>query len=382
MELLLWRWSTAVQITSALMIAAFFLALTRSVRRVELQPWTGAWLANLVALGATVAFWFLQPSSHLAFAILRFCYLFGKTAFLVLLVTGAWAFTGTVTARRGRLRLLIATALFSLLGAYALQSVEAIGVAQSGLMAVLFAAGAWVLVVRKPAGSAGLACGFMVRSALAAAETLAYANPRFPNRAIVLASHSSFDTGAEWIIALGCVLALHRTIQLELTRANDELLAAQKVLQELVDLDPLTGLANRRALPGILRDAFSTGATILFFDIDDFKHINDSYGHHAGDECLRRFARTVEASFRPEDHVVRYAGDEFVVVVKGNDPEQALARVDRIRERLRFERVAGPDIHFAAGHCQLPVGGEPEEALRAADAAMYQAKQGRLKTRA
>jgi hypothetical protein len=145
-----------------------------------------------------------------------------------------------------------------------------------------------------------------------------------PHRALglFLASHSSFDTGAEWVIALGCVLTLYRTIQLELTQTNTDLLAAKEVLQELVDRDSLTGLANRRALPIILRESDTTGATILFFDLNDFKLINDSYGHQIGDDCLKRFARALQASFRPDDHVIRYAGDEFVVVAPGLDPDQ------------------------------------------------------------
>jgi hypothetical protein len=84
MELLLYRWSTGAQIVSALMIAVFFLALARSVRRVELRPWNQAWIANLVALLATVAFWFLQPNSPIAFMLLRFGYFFGKTLFSIL----------------------------------------------------------------------------------------------------------------------------------------------------------------------------------------------------------------------------------------------------------------------------------------------------------
>src|SRR5437764_11270165 len=88
-----------------------------------------------------------------------------------------------------------------------------------------------------------------------------------------------FDTGAEWVIALGCVLILYRTIQTDLTKANVDLLAAKETLQELVDQDALTGLSNRRALPAVLRAAYETGATVMFFDLNDFKAINDSLGH-------------------------------------------------------------------------------------------------------
>jgi diguanylate cyclase (GGDEF)-like protein len=188
---------------------------------------------------------------------------------------------------------------------------------------------------------------------------------------LFLAAHSSFAAAAEWVIALGCVLTLYRTIQRELSESNDALVASKEVLQDLVDRDSLTGLANRRALPSVLRQSFDTGATILFFDLNDFKIINDSYGHAAGDECLKRFSRALLATFRPDDHVIRYAGDEFVVIAHGVEPPRLLERVDALRERLKQERAPGPQIRFSVGHSYMPVHGDPDEALKAADESMY-----------
>jgi len=189
---------------------------------------------------------------------------------------------------------------------------------------------------------------------------------------IFLASHSSFDTGAEWVIALGCVLTLYRTIQRELVQTNVDLLAAQEVLQELVDRDSLTGLSNRRALPAALRGS-ADGASILFFDLNDFKVINDSYGHQVGDEALKRFARALQSTFGPGDHVIRYAGDEFVVVTPGLDHDQISAHLDALRDRLKLDR-GGPPISFSVGTADLPIQGDPEAAIQAADQAMYRDK--------
>jgi diguanylate cyclase (GGDEF)-like protein len=107
--------------------------------------------------------------------------------------------------------------------------------------------------------------------------------------------------------------------------------------------------------------------------LDDFKEINDSYGHQAGDDCLKRFSQALQASFRPDDHVIRYAGDEFVVVAQAVEPPQVLERVERLRERLRI-RADGPEIRFSVGHAYLPVNGEPAAAIQAADEAMYRDK--------
>jgi len=386
MELLLWRWSTSAQIASGLMIAVFFLVLARSVRRVELQPWVNAWLANLAALFVTSMFWLAQPQSQSALVVLRFGYFFSKTMFVVLLVLGAWAFVRRGMPRFATRPAAIAVAVYSLIAAFVIDTVSRIGVVQSAVTGLLLLGAAVLLLVKRVSGAGWLAGGLALRGGLAIVEAAAYATRVVPTRwsssesvGVFLASHSSFDTGVEWVIALGCVLTLYRTIQLELTRTNADLLAAQEVLQELVDRDPLTGLSNRRALPAVLRESFGTGATILFFDLNDFKEINDSYGHQTGDECLKQFAKALQTSFRPQDHVIRYAGDEFVVVARGAEPEHLLERVEALRDRLKFERGSLPPIRFAVGHAVLPAHGEPEDALRAADAAMYRDKARKTK---
>lgn len=380
MELLLWRWSTTAQITSALTIAIFFIVLTRSVRRVELRPWVYAWLVNLGALLVTSVFWFAQPSSQAVFVALRTAYFFSKTLFVVLLALGAWNVSRRTPSALHR-GALVGVVLYSIAAAFVLDSIDRIGVVQSAVIGLLLTAGAVLLFVRRVPGSGWLAIGFALRGFLGIVEAIAYGTRVVPGEwssheaiGIFLASHSSFDTGAEWVIALGCVLTLYRTIQQELTQSNVDLLAAKEVLQELVDRDPLTGLSNRRALSGVLRESFSTGATILFFDLNDFKLINDSYGHQAGDDCLKRFAAALQESVRPGDHVIRYAGDEFVVVAPELSADERDERIDRLRDRLKFERGSGPPITFAVGHAELPAGGEPDAAIRAADEAMYQQK--------
>jgi len=372
------------------MIAVFFAVLARSVHRVEMRPWVSAWLANLAALFVTIIFWFAQPSSQIAFVLLRGSYFFAKTTFVVLLAAGVLSFVrrppGVVVSRI----VLALVLLYSIIGALTLDAIDKIGLAQSAVMGALFGGSAVLLLMKRLPGAGWLATGFTIRALLAIVETFAHGIRVFPSHmtpkpivGIFLASYSSFDTAAEWVIALGCVLILYRSIQQELVQSNASLIAAQGVLQGLVDLDPLTGLSNRRALPEVLRKVYETGATILFFDLNNFKGINDSYGHQTGDECLKRFARALQAGFRPDDHVIRYAGDEFVVIAPSADPEQVLDRVERLCERLKFERADGPPIKFSAGHAYLPVKGDAEAALREADEAMYREKganTGRLRS--
>lgn len=386
MELLLWRWSTTAQIASAIVLAVFFVVLARSMRRVELRPWVAAWIANLAALCVTIVFWFARPDSLAAFIALRTGYFFAKTLFVLLLVAGAWRFARAPLPPRATHVGVAAVAVFACVAAFVVNDINQVGVVQSSATAFALAAGAALLMRWRVPGGGWLAAGFTLRALLATAETGAYVTQLRPGRwasskemGIFLASHSSFDTGAEWVIALGCVLTLYRAIQQELTRSNLDLLAAQAVLQELVDRDPLTGLENRRGLPAVLREVWPTGATLLFFDLNDFKLVNDSYGHAAGDDCLKRFARALQASFRPDDHVIRYAGDEFVVVARGAEPPQVLEHVERLRERLSRQRAEGPEIRFAVGHAFLAAHGDGEAALRAADAAMYADKAARAR---
>jgi diguanylate cyclase (GGDEF)-like protein len=381
MELLLWRWSTTAQIASAIVIAVFFMVLARSVRRVELRPWVAAWLANLAALCVTIVFWFWQPDSQLSFVLLRTGYFFAKTLFVLLLAAGAWRFVRPPLSRRATRLGVAGVAVFAGVAAVTVSNINQVGVVQASTTAIVLLAAAGFLLGKRVPGAEWLAAGFTLRALLAVAEAAAYATQLRPGEwtqsrgmGIFLASHSSFDTGAEWVIALGCVLTLYGVIQQELTRTNEDLLAAQSVLQELVDRDPLTGLANRRGLPAVLRSVYPTGATILFFDLNDFKEINDSYGHGAGDDCLKRFARALQAGFRPDDHVIRYAGDEFVVVAGGTEPAQVMERVELLRARLSGARADGPEIRFSVGHAVLPALGDADAAIREADEAMYRDK--------
>jgi diguanylate cyclase (GGDEF)-like protein len=385
MNVNLMRWSTAVQAVSLAMIAVFFVVLGRSMRRVELRWWTRAWLANLTALAVTLVYWVVYPGPD-ARRLIGSAYMGAKFAFVLLLLQGAWSI------HRPGAELLSSGWRAVVVGAYAafglifLSGVEQVGFVQHSMMGVLFAAGAWALLRTRETGLTWLGTGLAVRATLAFVEAAAYGAilPRpFPLSAELvaaargfLAAHSSFDTAAEWLMVLGSVLALSERSQRELRKSNEELLAAQEDLRRLADRDPLTGLANTRALPEIFRVVQPAGAVVLFFDLDGLKTINDVQGHQAGDEHIRRFARALQDCFRPGDAVVRYAGDEFVVVASGLTRAAVAERVDRLRFQLR-RPPDGPPISFSVGIAELPPGGQPNLALEAADQAMYASRSSR-----
>lgn len=162
---------------------------------------------------------------------------------------------------------------------------------------------------------------------------------------------------------------------------------AEEALTRQALHDPLTGLPNRSLMLDRLRQALArtrrvpATVTVMFVDLDHFKLINDSRGHHAGDRVLVAVAQRLQAAVRPADTVCRIGGDEFVVVCEGLDGESEASEVATRVEAAVAEpfTVDGHDVAVTAS-VGLVVGGGgsagPEALLRGADAAMYRAKKG------
>jgi diguanylate cyclase (GGDEF)-like protein/PAS domain S-box-containing protein len=155
--------------------------------------------------------------------------------------------------------------------------------------------------------------------------------------------------------------------------------------------DPLTGLANRTLLRDRLEHALArsaredTAAGVLFIDLDDFKRVNDLFGHAAGDAVLAELGERLRHAVRPADTVARLGGDEFVVVCEEIDEETALALGARLEAAIRRPvRVAGSEQRLTASIGIALGRDDPDSMLAAADAAVYQAKaagRGRVELR-
>jgi diguanylate cyclase len=172
-----------------------------------------------------------------------------------------------------------------------------------------------------------------------------------------------------------------------IARAESEIEVLKAELQHatsLVQIDQLTSALNRRGLDAAFAreaarsDRHSSPLCVVVLDLDDFKQVNDRYGHQAGDDTLVHFARIVRASLRPNDVFARYGGEEFVVLLPDTDEASAFAAISRVLRAVAERPIAlGSDIQtlsFSAGIARRALAEAGSAALARADAALLRAK--------
>ncbi|HEX7649141.1 MAG TPA: diguanylate cyclase [Noviherbaspirillum sp.] len=189
--------------------------------------------------------------------------------------------------------------------------------------------------------------------------------------------------------------------QTEALRSRDEMIAARQDVQaaenriqelekqleemsELVREDQLTGSLNRRGLDDVFEREFARSERrnsplcIALLDLDDFKRLNDTYGHTAGDEALIHLVRVVKDTLRTMDVIGRFGGEEFLIVLPDTPMEEAAQTVTRVQRELTKRIFMHNNekllITFSAGVALRKPGEEPTALIQRADAALYKAK--------
>ncbi len=168
---------------------------------------------------------------------------------------------------------------------------------------------------------------------------------------------------------------------------NEELAAANRFLEQQSTTDPLTGVANRRALMQALTSSLSRrhprGLILLMIDVDHFKAFNDRYGHPAGDRCLKQVATALAGPLRAGDCLARYGGEEFAILHTPAADEDQGQIVQRLLEAVRQLEIPHPGNVAAGRRVTVSIGGacagprhaSAEALLEAADRQLYWAKQ-------
>jgi diguanylate cyclase (GGDEF)-like protein len=204
---------------------------------------------------------------------------------------------------------------------------------------------------------------------------------------VLLVGDRDDDRGAFGAEALRVLeaYASHASVLIEndrLERSLEEVTALKEQLRHQAYHDALTGLPNRVLFAEHVMRATSLQATggtpaVLFLDLDDFKTINDSLGHEAGDELLVAVAGRVQNAVRTCDVPARLGGDEFAVLAPTAVPEEAEAIAERLVRALDEPFVIGGreiSVHASIGIAHAEPGSTADELLRSADVAMYSAK--------
>jgi diguanylate cyclase len=210
------------------------------------------------------------------------------------------------------------------------------------------------------------------------------------------ATHGAAGTHTSEVIAelaslARAMLTRTRDLEREMSRSELQTKTLRRSLDQArrtADKDHLTGLPNRRAFEAMfecelaLAQAEHEHLCVAFCDVDHFKRINDTHGHEAGDRVLRAVAHSLARISNDRCHVARHGGEEFVVLLRGHSLEEAWdvleeARIQQAERRLVNRATDMPfgKITFSGGLADVFAYPDPRTALRAADQALYQAKE-------
>lgn len=380
------------QTGGAFLLAGLFTALRRSHPRPQpyFREWTRAWYWLLAALlGVVVQYGPLDTvGDTLALRGANLLYQAGKLFFVVHLLAGTLNYVrGTRPRdflRRAVPLVLLYAAVTTLLPGVLLNGVMLL---QAPLIAGPFVLCAWLLLrlpqSRSTTGSRATGIVFGVIAALWLAYAVAFITDGIPalvepagSLDFLLQYNSYIDLLLQILLGFGMVVVLLEDAKREADDARAQLALAHDRLKRVSLYDALTGALNRRAYDeGVGLDAAGAHfGTAMMLDMDNLKSVNDTCGHAAGDELLRRLVEVVRGSIRPTDRVYRWGGDEFLVLFPGALAEDMLPRVRAAVEAANADVEASRALQVSLGAADYAGAEQIADAIDRADRAMYDEK--------
>jgi diguanylate cyclase (GGDEF)-like protein len=351
--------AVSLQAAGALIFGAVFLFLYRQSKVLYFGFWAIAW--GLRVLAAVLRFPAMRSGIYLALYALL------EVAFAFVLVAAARAgFSSGDPARRIVLRWLLALPIL-------LVAVDIYPATFALVLCLVYLYNFWTL--RKNGGAGARIFQFSLLSL--SLLYLYQASARLWGQGLRYIPYYEF--GFHGVLTFAA-MAMWSESQIGRIRAlTTELDHLRREAKNSLDLDRLTGLLNQSALAARVESPGIFEGAVAVCDMDNFKEINDRYGHLVGDEILRNIGHLLQSSIRSEDEAFRWGGDEFVVLFRNQQPVIAARRMAEIETRLREFRVRGVGVlpisfswGTADGHDRAL-----REALDEADRAMYALKRSR-----
>jgi len=377
LEMLLNRWAIVVQISIVLVLVLVFIALWKNFARKVVLSWMLAWILNLIGLLAIYLILLGSESlSNKSFRAIYLVYALCKIWFAILLVHGLNRYLNkSILLANKSIHLIIFTVLFMLLIFFLKVNTLNIQIIVYSIIGSIFAAaGIYHLLVRNNHKRVVLPLMFCVEASVFLHHAWALYPTIFGAPVPGYMSHISFlDSISELFLGITCLFAIVYRVIEDYQQSNREMEAAQQSLRQLVDNDPLTGLWNRRKLEAFIQEKINQG-TLLYIDVDDFKTINDTWGHNIGDACLIRIATCLRQVLTRQTGLFRLGGDEFLAVIPDIDPQQLSVSIAQLKSELSIATKKTPAISISVGIQALDNNTDFNQSLKMADKNMYQAK--------
>ena len=369
-----------IQEIGAVLFGAVFLFLWRESRVVYFGLWAAAWLLRFIA--ALFGYELLRSGNvnWLApYAVFEF-------GFVIVLVAAARAgFASDIKDWRTVLRLIailpIFVALVYVLGF--LSRLEAYHTSHAVLLCFVYFYN--FATLRRSSGVGARIFRFSLLLLAAAFLTHAiiflylYNSGNAPEWARYLHEETYYDFTLHCLLAFSAMAMWSETQIDRIRELQSDLDHVRRESKRNTDLDRLTGLLNQAALARRIEAGSEFPGVVAVCDMDNFKEINDRYGHLVGDEILRNIGNLVQASIRHEDEAFRWGGDEFVILFQNQFPEVAAKRMAELESRLHEFRVRGfgtLPISVSWGTADAR-GRALRDALDEADRSMYVVKRSR-----